>query len=99
MSILKNRKSIGIYDFIVTIFLWLYFTLGALLFFIPQYIIALIFSRNEEEAFQVVNHRFFKLFFMIAEKLCPGLNISIPSQIQNPHPSTHKDQLQFLLIL
>jgi 1-acyl-sn-glycerol-3-phosphate acyltransferase len=68
-------------DFLVTIILWLYFTLGYCLFFSPFYIFSYLFSKNPEESFQKLNQRFLKLFFMILRIITPRLKIHIDDDV------------------
>jgi 1-acyl-sn-glycerol-3-phosphate acyltransferase len=68
-------------DFFVTISLWLYFTLGYCLFFSPFYLFSSLFSKNPENAFQKLNQRFLKSFFIILKIITPRLNIHIDEDV------------------
>jgi len=55
-----------IFNLIVTLLAWSYYTLGFIIFFSPFYLAAYLFSKNRETSFQRLNHKFYKgLFFMI----------------------------------
>ena len=76
-----------IYDFIVTIILWIYFTIGTFLFFSPQYLFYIIYYRNIEQTIQVVNNRLFRSFFYLTKILSPGLKIHISDEVKNINSS------------
>jgi 1-acyl-sn-glycerol-3-phosphate acyltransferase len=58
-------------DLAVTLCLWGYFTLGFVGLFAPRYVLAGFFSADRHEAFQRLNHRFYKGFFRLLECLIP----------------------------
>jgi 1-acyl-sn-glycerol-3-phosphate acyltransferase len=64
-------------DLTVTLLLWLYFTLGFIVFFLPLYGGAYFFKRSPEAAFQKLNHYFYRVFFHFLRLLIPGLAIRI----------------------
>ncbi len=64
-------------DLTVTLLLWLYFTLGFIVFFLPFYSGAYFFSSSPEAAFQKLNHYFYRIFFHYFRLLMPGLTIRI----------------------
>jgi 1-acyl-sn-glycerol-3-phosphate acyltransferase len=64
-------------DLTVTLLLWLYFTLGFIVFFLPFYSGAYFFSSSPEAAFQRLNHYFYRVFFRYTRLLLPGLAIRI----------------------
>ena len=64
-------------DLTVTLLLWLYFTLGFLVFFLPFYGGAYFFTSSPEAAFQKLNHYFYRIFFHYFRLLMPGLTIRI----------------------
>jgi len=59
------------FDLIVTLLLWLYYTLGFIVFFSPFYLAAYLFSKDRERSFQRLNHKFYKGFFFLARLLIP----------------------------
>jgi len=75
------------HDFIVTILLWGYFTLGYVIFFSPFYLAAIFFSANREFAFQKLNHIFFKSFFSLARALIPRLAFNISDEVRSVRSS------------
>jgi 1-acyl-sn-glycerol-3-phosphate acyltransferase len=68
-------------DFIVTIITWMYFTLGYFILFSPFYFFSFLFSRNCENSFQKLNHRFFKSFFWVVQIITPRLHIHIDDDV------------------
>jgi len=62
-------------DTVATLLLWLYFTLGFLLFFLPRYLWALRFSPNREFAFQRLNSRFYQGLFTMLHILAPRVRV------------------------
>ena len=58
-------------DLMITLILWAYFTLGFVVFFLPFYLVAYLFSNDKEIAFQYWNHLFYRGFFAIARILVP----------------------------
>ena len=68
-------------DFIVTLTLWFYFTLGYFVLFSPFYCFSLLFSNNRENSFQKLNQRYFKSFFKVLQTITPGLNIHIDRDV------------------
>ncbi len=73
----KSKTShISIYikfllDFSITLLIWIYYTLGFIIFFSFFYMIAVGFSENREIAFQRLNHRFCRSFFFLIRILTP----------------------------
>lgn len=64
-------------DLAVTLLLWMYFTLGFVVFFLPFYLGAFFLKSSPEGAFQRLNHYFFGGFFKLLRLLMPGLTIRI----------------------
>lgn len=61
----------------VTLLLWLYFTIGFVVFFLPFYLGAFFFRASPESVFQRLNHYFYRGFFLWLGLLMPGLTIRI----------------------
>lgn len=61
----------------VTLLLWLYFTIGFVVFFLPFYLGAFFSKSSPEAAFQRLNHYFYRVFFQWLRLLMPGLTIRI----------------------
>jgi 1-acyl-sn-glycerol-3-phosphate acyltransferase len=68
-------------DFWVTVIAWLYFTLGYCLLFSPFYLFSSWFSKNPEDSFQKLNHRFLKSFFFVLRIISPRLKIHIDDSV------------------
>jgi len=64
-------------DISVTLVLWVYFTIGFLLFFFPFYIAAFFISGSREASFQKMNHIFYRSFLSLAGLMIQGLKIKI----------------------
>jgi len=64
-------------DLAVTLLLWLYFTLGFVVFFLPFYLGAFFLKSSPEGAFQRLNHYFYGGFFKLLRLLIPRLTIRI----------------------
>ncbi|MDD5206167.1 MAG: lysophospholipid acyltransferase family protein [Desulfobacterales bacterium] len=60
-----------VYDVVVTLLLWSYYSVGFLLFFAPFYLAAYFFSRDREGSFQRLNHKFYRGFFFLLRLLVP----------------------------
>lgn len=59
-------------DLLITLLLWLYFTVGFIIFFAPFYCLALIFSKRRATAFQYFNYLFYKGFFFLCRLVIPS---------------------------
>ncbi len=68
-------------DFIVTLTLWIYFTLGYFILFSLFYFFSFLFSKNRENSFQKLNQRYFKSFFRVLQIITPRLNIHIDDDV------------------
>lgn len=58
-------------DAAATIMLWCYFTLGFIFFFSPFYLLAYFLSKKRTLAFQSLNNRFYRGFFLLARRVIP----------------------------
>ena len=90
-------------DLIVTLLLWVYFTLGFIVFFSPFYLAAYLFSENCDYSFQNLNHNFCKGFFFLIRVLIPGQKWHIADDIQSIRSSVivcnHLSYLDPLLMI
>lgn len=68
------------YDTLVTIVLWIYFLLGAML--IPVYLLIYLLSKDRVAAFQRLNHRFYKGLLWLMGAVIPGLTIDIDARVR-----------------
>lgn len=59
-------------DLLITVVMWTYFTLGFVVLFSPFYLIAGVFSRDRETAFQRLNSLFYRGFFFLIRVLMPA---------------------------
>lgn len=69
-------------DVAVTTTVWLYYTVGYVLFFGPCHLAALISALNREQAFQKINHQFYKNFFRLVQAITPGLSFDIDDNVR-----------------
>jgi 1-acyl-sn-glycerol-3-phosphate acyltransferase len=69
-------------DVIVTLLLWIYFTLGFFLFFAPRYVAATLQCTDREAAFQRLNCIFFRGFFRLLRLITPGVTLNIRDEIR-----------------
>jgi 1-acyl-sn-glycerol-3-phosphate acyltransferase len=72
-----------VFNLLVTLLMWLYFTAGFVLLFSPFYLWAYLFSKNREFAFQRLNHYFFQGFFFLLKHLAPRVKWNIPNELKN----------------
>ena len=90
-------------DLIVTLLLWVYFTLGFIVFFSPFYLAAYLFSENRENSFQRLNHHFYKGFFFLIRVFIPGQKWCISDEIGSIRSSVivcnHLSYLDPLLLI
>lgn len=70
-------------DLAITLFIWLYFTAGFVVFFSPFYLLAFLFSKERATAFQSMNSRFLRSFFRLCRFLIPRQRWQIGPEIQN----------------
>ncbi len=70
-------------DLAITLCLWGYFTIGFVGFFAPRYFLAALFSADRREAFQRLNHRFYKGFFRLLKWLAPLQHWEIADDVRH----------------
>ena len=99
----KNGYLKAVFNLLVTCLMWLYFTVGFALFFSWCYGGAALFSKNREDAFQRLNHYFFRGFFFLLKGLTPGIKWHIPHHIKEIQSSlvmsNHLSYLDPLLMI
>ncbi len=66
----------------MTLVLWLYFTLGFVLFFLPRYIWALRSGQAREAAFQRLNSQFYRGFFALLHFLASRVQIKVDAGVR-----------------
>lgn len=59
-------------NLMVTLILWGYYTIGFIILFAPFYVCARLFSRDVTLAFQRLNARFYRWFFVLLQFLVPA---------------------------
>jgi 1-acyl-sn-glycerol-3-phosphate acyltransferase len=69
-------------DVAATLVLWLYFTLGFVLFFLPRYLWAMGLRRERESAFQHLNSQFYRTFFVLLRFLAPQVRIRVGADVR-----------------
>jgi 1-acyl-sn-glycerol-3-phosphate acyltransferase len=69
-------------DVIVTLLLWIYFTLGFALFFAPRYAAVSLRRTDRETAFQRLNCRFYRGFFRLLAIIAPGVTLNIGNGVR-----------------
>ena len=92
-----------VFNLLVTLLMWLYFTAGFVFLFSPFYVWAYLFSKNREVAFQRLNHYFFRGFFFLLKRLTPGVKWRFPKKIETIQSSVvvcnHLSYLDPLLLI
>ena len=68
-------------DITITLFLWIYYILGYIVFFSPFYLGAFLFSTDRERAFQGLNCLFYRSFFRLVRTITPRLKIIIAPEV------------------
>jgi len=64
-------------DLLITLIIWIYFIPGFLLFFLPLYLAAFIFSSNREITFQRLHNLYYRSFLCLVRGLVPRLKIRV----------------------
>jgi 1-acyl-sn-glycerol-3-phosphate acyltransferase len=59
-------------DLAITLILWGYYTIGFIILFAPFYLYARLFSADVTRAFQRLNARFYRWFFVLLKRLIPA---------------------------
>jgi 1-acyl-sn-glycerol-3-phosphate acyltransferase len=90
-------------DVVVTFVCWFYFIFTFLFFFSFFYVAAFFFSKNREQAFQYLDHLFFKGFLWLLRVLAPRQKWEIDQGIRNIHGSiivcNHQSYLDPLILI
>ena len=79
---ISERHIKPLMDVIVTLLLWIYFTLGFALFFAPRYAAATLLRTDREAAFQRLNCLFFQRFFRLLGLIAPGTTLNIRDEVR-----------------
>jgi 1-acyl-sn-glycerol-3-phosphate acyltransferase len=70
-------------DLIVTLILWIYYTVGFVFLFAPFYLFARLCSRDVSRAFQRLNARFYRWFFILLRFLAPACQWQVASDVKS----------------
>jgi len=70
-------------DLIVTLILWIYYTVGFVFLFAPFYLFARLFSRDVSKSFQRLNARFYRWFFILLRFLAPACQWQVASDVKS----------------
>jgi 1-acyl-sn-glycerol-3-phosphate acyltransferase len=69
-------------DVLVTLLLWIYFTLGFAFFFAPRYTAATLRRADREASFQRLNCLFFQGFFRLLRLITPVVTLNIRDEVR-----------------
>jgi 1-acyl-sn-glycerol-3-phosphate acyltransferase len=90
-------------DVIVTLLMWIYFTLGFVLFFAPRYVAVMFRRTDREAAFQRLNWIFFQGFFRLLHLITPGVTLNIRDDVRTIRSSiivcNHQSYLDPILLI
>jgi len=78
----RRKWQYPLKDLTVTLILWGYYTLGFVILFAPFYVYARLFSRNVALAFQRLNSRFYRWFFLLLRFLVPVCNWRVDPAVE-----------------
>lgn len=103
MTSAEGRRFQPVIDFTITLALWAYFTAGFVLLFAPFYLLAGIFARNCEQAFQRLNSWFYRGFFFLVRRFMPGHRWQIQPEVKEIRSSVvvcnHRSYLDSILLI
>lgn len=98
-----RRAFQSVFDFMITLLLWTYFTAGFVFFFSPFYLWACLSSKNREQSFQGLNCKFYRGFFSLARVLMPGHRWHIQPEVMTIRSSVivcnHRSYLDSILLI
>ncbi len=101
-SVIQKRCKPAI-DFLLTMFLWVYFMFGYILFYIPVFALLSPFAGSREMRFQRMNHHFYRIFFWLLKLLTPGLTLKISKEVKQIRSSVivsnHRSYLDPILLI
>ncbi len=96
--LLRRLRDLG-----VTLLLWTYFTAGFVVFFSPFYLLALLFQKERTAAFQALNSRFYRIFFVLLRLTSPKQRWDIAPDVRNIRGSiilcNHVSYLDSILLI
>lgn len=92
-----------IWDLVVTLSIWFYFTVGFVVLFSPFYLAAYPFTKNREIRYQRLNHYFYRGLFLVARTLGRGHKWRIDDGIRSIRSAVvvcnHQSYLDPLLLI
>lgn len=95
---IRRFKDLG-----VTLLLWTYFTAGFVVFFSLFYLLALLFLKERAAAFQALNSRFYRIFFVLCRLTSPKQHWDISSDVRSIRGSiilcNHVSYLDSILLI
>ncbi len=90
-------------DFLLTLTLWTYFTIGFVTLFSPFYLLAWLLAHDRQIAFQRLNHYFCRGFFLLVRALGAGHKWRIDGKIRSLRSAVvvcnHRSYLDPLLLI
>jgi len=69
-------------DLMVSLVLWIYFTVGFALFFLPRYLLGSFDPARRELRFQRLHNQFFRGFFWLIQTLSPGFSLVVAPEVR-----------------
>jgi 1-acyl-sn-glycerol-3-phosphate acyltransferase len=82
MALLRRALTLPL-DLVVTLLLWIYFTVGYLVFFLPLHVAVWLFARSRAASFQWVNQTFFRVFFRLVRLVAPALRLRVSPAVSS----------------
>jgi 1-acyl-sn-glycerol-3-phosphate acyltransferase len=90
-------------DLLITLSLWIYFTVGFIIFFAPFYLLTLLFATRRAAGFQFLNSLFYKGFFLLCRCLIPSHRWEIQPEVRRIRSSVivcnHLSYLDSILLV
>jgi len=103
MTSAGRQRLQPVFDFLITLVVWMYFTAGFVLLFSPFYLWAGIFSKNREQRFQLLNSRFYRGFFFLVRRVMPGHRWDIQPEVREIRSAVivcnHRSYLDSILLI
>ncbi len=90
-------------DAMITVVLWIYYTLGFVVFFAPFYVLAWAMAKDPSEVAQRLNSRFYRTFFLLLRFLVPACRWQIDDAVKTIRGSVvvanHLSYLDSILLI
>jgi 1-acyl-sn-glycerol-3-phosphate acyltransferase len=81
-SPLRPKWHQSIKDFVITVVLWGYYTIGFVILFAPFYLLARLFSPDVARTFQRLNTCFYRWFFVLLRWLVPACSWQVDDAVK-----------------